>query len=150
VKAMLGVLAALVMVGSALVVERDRAGATPASGARGTVLSTGRLPGGFSLKTRHASQFTFQQVTIDPGGKTGWHTHPGRLLVVVASGELTRVQAHGCRTHVYRKGDAFIERGGNHDVHQGLNLGSEPVVLHVLYVTPTGHPLRNEASAPSC
>ena len=34
-----------------------------------------------------ACDIVFQVLTIQPGGFTGWHTHPGPTLVAVAGGE---------------------------------------------------------------
>lgn len=42
----------------------------------------------------------------------GWHYHPGDVLAVVEQGELTHVDAQGA-SHVYRRGDAFLEPRGN-------------------------------------
>ena len=57
--------------------------ASPGSGASGVVLAQGRMPGRLKIKTREASDVVVQQVTLQPGGFTGWHTHPGVVLVVV-------------------------------------------------------------------
>jgi quercetin dioxygenase-like cupin family protein len=118
------------------------------SGAHAVAMAAGTTASGVSIRTKKRTTLTFQRVTIDPGGSTGWHTHPGQLLVVVASGELTRSTAN-CRSRTYRAGDALIERGG-HDVHEGRNLGSVPVELYVTYVIASGRPLRQDARAPSC
>ena len=42
-----------------------------------------------------ACDTAYQQLTIAPGGHTGWHTHPGPTFVAVAQGEGTLY--HGCR-----------------------------------------------------
>ena len=54
--------------------------ASPGSGASGVVLAQGRMPGRLKIKTREASDVVVQQVTLQPGGFTGWHTHPGVVL----------------------------------------------------------------------
>src|SRR3954453_2878906 len=47
-------------------------------------------------------------VTYDPGGFSGWHTHPGVLFIVVESGSVTREV--GCDPpRTYSAGDAFVE-----------------------------------------
>ena len=97
--------------------------------------------------TKGDTDFVFQEVMIEPGGHTGWHTHPGRLLVVVKSGTFTRVTAN-CRARTYTAGRAFVETTG---VHEGRNLDpSVPVDLLITYVTPRTSPLRTEADPPRC
>src|SRR5438309_1829372 len=50
------------------------------------VIGRGVLPHGFRLHAAGETDFVFQEVTLDPGASTGWHSHPGPLLVVVRSG----------------------------------------------------------------
>jgi quercetin dioxygenase-like cupin family protein len=123
--------------------------ATPGSGATSTILASGTSPEDVKVHTKGPTDFVFVEVTIEPGGFTGWHTHPGPLLVAVQSGTLTRYLAD-CRVETNTAGDSFIEHAGRRAVHMGVNNGSEPVVLLVTYVVPAGGPLRNEAAEPSC
>ncbi len=52
----------------------------------------------------------FQQLTIAPGGHTGWHTHPGPTLVSVAQGEGTLYHGvSGCPAHKYATGTSFFQ-----------------------------------------
>lgn len=129
--------------------DSGNASANPGSDTHGRVLASGQLADTFEIRSEVPTVVTFQRVTIEPGGKTGWHTHPGNLLVVVAAGELTHTGADTCADHVYRSGEAFIESGGA-NVHEGRNLGMEPVILYVAYVTPLGRPMRLEADDPGC
>jgi quercetin dioxygenase-like cupin family protein len=80
---------------------------------------------------------------------TGWHTHPGPLLVVVESGTLTHYGRH-CHAETYTAGEAFKEPAARRHVHMGINRAGTPVVLDVTYIVPSGGPLRNEAPAPKC
>ncbi|WP_051837710.1 cupin domain-containing protein [Streptomyces sp. NRRL WC-3742] len=81
-----------------------------------------------------------QTITLPPGAGTGWHYHPGRVDVVVLSGTLTRT-LHDGRTVVSRAGESLVEEAGPVHIHQGRNLGTEPVVLIASYAAPEGHPL---------
>jgi hypothetical protein len=45
---------------------------------------------------------------------------------------------------------AFTEPSGPQHVHIGRNLGTQPVVLDVLYVDPAGSPLSEDAPNPGC
>jgi quercetin dioxygenase-like cupin family protein len=122
------------------------AGASPGSGAVGELLARGTSAESLKVKGDEQSEVIFQRVTLAPGGFTGWHSHAGQLLVVVKSGTLTRYTAD-CSFETYRAGQSFIETD---DVHQGRNLGSDPVELYVVYVNPQGAPLRFEEAERSC
>src|SRR5215208_342479 len=37
----------------------------------------------------NAADTVMQQIIIHPGGSTGWHSHPGPAIALVANGELT-------------------------------------------------------------
>jgi quercetin dioxygenase-like cupin family protein len=84
----------------------------------------------------------FQQVTLNPGGHTGWHTHPGPTFVAVMEGEGTLY--HGglagtsCTGHKYGAGSGFFQPPV--DVHTLWNEGSVPLVVHAFYVLPPGTP----------
>ena len=84
----------------------------------------------------------FQQLTINPGGHTGWHTHPGPTFVAVTQGEGTLY--HGgragaaCTSHTYGAGSGFVQPSS--DVHTLWNRGSVPLVVHAFYALPPGTP----------
>ena len=123
--------------------------ATPASGVAATVLAQGTTDGGFRLTTHGPSEFVVRHITIQPGGSTGWHYHPGTLLAVVQHGSLTRID-DACRAVVYATGQSLVEPSGSRHVHIGRNLGTEPVELYVTYVNPIGSPLSTDAADPGC
>ncbi|MDQ3886390.1 MAG: cupin domain-containing protein [Actinomycetota bacterium] len=123
--------------------------ATPASGVAATVLAHGTTDDGFSLTTSGPSEFVVRHITIQPGGSTGWHYHPGTLLAVVQRGSLIRIDDN-CRAMVYVAGQSLVEPSGPRHVHIGRNLGTEPVELYVTYVNPIGSPLSVDAADPQC
>ena len=110
-----------------------KAQATPASGltnvllARGTNLSNGTIP------LQVGDDVVMAQITVQPGGSSGWHSHPGGAIIVVKEGSLTVYRSLGsqCETTTYGAGQAFIERPG--EVDQVINLGSIPYVLYVTF-----------------
>jgi NAD(P)-dependent dehydrogenase (short-subunit alcohol dehydrogenase family) len=55
----------------------------------------------------------------------------------VKAGTLIRTM-HDCSTEVTRAGWSFVEPAGRRHTHIGRNLGTEPVVLVVIYVLPVG------------
>jgi mannose-6-phosphate isomerase-like protein (cupin superfamily) len=86
-----------------------------------------------------ACDTAFQQLTIGPGGYTGWHTHPGPTFVAVAQGEGTLY--HGiadCPSHKYGVGSAFFQP--TTEVHNLRNESSSPLVVYAFYALPPGTP----------
>ncbi|MFD0574211.1 cupin domain-containing protein [Kitasatospora gansuensis] len=75
------------------------AGATPGSGVTATLLGKGTSDGSITLKAKGRTDVVFREITIAPGGTTGWHYHPGQVLAVVKSGTLTR-KLDDCATEV--------------------------------------------------
>jgi quercetin dioxygenase-like cupin family protein len=138
-----------VLVPLAFVLPLGLAGATPGSGASTSVTARGSTDRPIRIGTKQPTDLVFARVTLQPDGYTGWHTHPGPLLVVVESGTLTHYDRH-CRVQTYAAGQAFEEPAGRRYVHMGTNKTSAPVVLEVTYVVPAGGPLRDEAPAPDC
>jgi quercetin dioxygenase-like cupin family protein len=124
--------------------------ATPPSGltqvalARGTAVSDGTLP------LQVGADVAMAQITVDPGGSSGWHSHPGGAIIIVQEGSLT---VHGsigsdCETVTYSAGQAFIEQPG--EVDQVINTGTVPYVLFVTFPgVPQGESARIDEPAPN-
>lgn len=125
------------------------ASATPGTGVSGGILAKGTSPDGIVVSSRGPTNVSVHEITIGPGGSTGWHYHDGQLIAVVKSGTLTRMM-HDCSTEVTSAGGAFVEPAGRDRVHIGRNLGTEAVVLLVTYVLPAGQQLSQDAPAPQC
>ena len=84
-----------------------------------------------------ACDTAYQQLTIAPGGHTGWHTHPGPTFVAVAQGEGTLYHAmSGCLSVKYATGAGFMQPPT--EVHNMRNEGSTPLVLWAFYALPPG------------
>ena len=92
-------------------------------------LTSFRLSGGVDVVT--------QSISLAPGGTTGWHGHPGPVLVTVRSGELTVVYADDstCQGTTYTTGQSFIDFG-NVRVHTALNRGPVNVDFWATYLVP--------------
>ena len=117
------------------------ASATPSSGVSGTIISQTTVGG---------KDYILREITIQPGGSTGWHYHDGTLYAYVVQGALTHTESDCTTTDTYTKGSVFIEPSGSNHVHIGRDLGTQPVVLYVLYVDPAGSPLSESAPNPGC
>jgi quercetin dioxygenase-like cupin family protein len=107
--------------------------ATPPSGlvnvplARGTNVSDGTIP------LQVGRDVAMAQITVQPGGSSGWHSHPGGAIVVLKTGTLTVYESVGsrCEVSTYSAGQAFVERPG--EVDQVVNTGTVPYVLFVTF-----------------
>ena len=130
---------------------------TPGSGAvgsdpvRGTIGAPFKVEvdGLIEVKTNAPIDVVDQTITIAPGGHTGWHSHPGPVLVVIESGTFTFYDGDDpdCDPQVFSAGDAFVDRGGGH-VHIGRNESGAPVELSVTYLLPQGAGPRTDAPDP--
>src|SRR5438105_3442854 len=67
-------------------------------------------------KNKGSSDVYVQSNTWEPGGSTGWHSHPGQSLIMVTHGTITDYMGDDsdCTPHVYRQGMGFVDAGGNH------------------------------------
>jgi quercetin dioxygenase-like cupin family protein len=117
--------------------------ATPPSGLTNTPLARGTDTSHGTLRLRFGTDIAMAQITVDPGGSSGWHSHPGGAIIIVKEGALTVYSSVGhhrrhCRTTTYSAGQAFIERPG--EVDDVLNTGTVPYVLFVTFprVPPGG------------
>jgi quercetin dioxygenase-like cupin family protein len=100
-------------------------------------------------KAKDASQVAFQNFTFSPAGHTGWHSHPGPVVVLVKSGALTYYQGSGpCVGRVYPAGSAFVDSGSGR-AHLARNESGVPVETSVVYFgVPAGASPRIDEPAP--
>jgi hypothetical protein len=99
-----------------------------------------------------STDFVTQTITIAAGGTTGWHSHPGPVLVTVKSGSLTVVYANdsSCEGTTYTAGQSFIDFG-KANIHTALNKGPVPTELWATYIVPGAAgttPFRIDAASP--
>jgi hypothetical protein len=91
-----------------------------------------------------------REITIQPGGSTGWHYHDGRVFGVVREGTLTHNKADCTVDGVFGAGAPITEESGPNNVHIGRNLEPIPLVMWVVYIEPAGTPLSVDAPDPGC
>jgi quercetin dioxygenase-like cupin family protein len=86
------------------------------------------------VQVHDAADTIVQQVTVQPGGFTGWHSHPGPAIVVVAEGTFTYYDGDdpACMPYPYGPGESFVDLGQGH-VHSARNEGSSVVRVYVTY-----------------
>jgi quercetin dioxygenase-like cupin family protein len=137
----------------ALVVVGNLAAALPASTAlSATAFATAPLGTeavNISQATVDGVDYITREITIQPGGSTGWHYHDGRVFGVVREGTLTRTMGD-CSVVVSPVGSAVTEESGPNHVHIGRNLGPEPLKLWIDYIEPAGTPLSVDVPDPGC
>jgi len=68
-------------------------GATPPDRFGSQILGHGTYVTHASLRLQTGLEIVVVQNTIQPGGSSGWHSHPGGAIVVVEVGELTTYKA---------------------------------------------------------
>jgi quercetin dioxygenase-like cupin family protein len=159
----LWVLFSAVIVCSALYLAK-KALATPSSGFTSTPIAQGRLgeidvtnyfvpaQGNAWLsfeKTKGYSDLYVQSNVWDPGGTTGWHSHPGHSLIIVTAGTVTEYDGHdpNCKPHVYSTGATFVDPGGTH-VHIIRNEGTVQASTIAVQLIPANQPRRIDANDP--
>jgi len=98
------------------------------------------------LMTSGPSNFIVQDASIFPGGHTGWHSHPGILMITVTEGSIEWYNAN-CEKSVYNTGDSLTE---NTQPHFFRNVGSVNARISVAYVIAKGHPRLIDQPAPAC
>lgn len=101
------------------------------------------------FRTKGAVIFRTAQNTIVPGGSSGWHSHPGIVLVTVKAGTVTFYD-EDCSSNVYPTGASFVEREGD---GPGLarNEGTvEAVVVATFIEFPGTTAFRVDEANPGC
>ena len=75
------------------------------------------------------------QLVFQPGAETGWHTHPGPVVVVIKNGALTEYHSNGCVT-VHPAGSVFFENKG--EVHNAVNQTGDVIEVYATFLSPAG------------
>ena len=152
---MLAAALAMIALGvAASVLAAGPARAVPPAGVITEILGSGTTLAGFKIhvdgikvESKNAASFTVEHLIFAPGGTTGWHVHPGPVLVIVTTGSVTRYSAEDCTAQTYTAGQAFVESGPT-DENMVRNDGSVPAETIVTFITPPGAPIRDDAPPP--
>jgi quercetin dioxygenase-like cupin family protein len=93
---------------------------------------------GIKVKSlQRSADIAISKVVIEPGGSTGWHHHPGVVMVPVEAGTVTEYDAQ-CHKTVIQAGEGFVESNG--EVHLARNEGDVKAVLYATFLVPTNTP----------
>ena len=153
------IIVALVLVGA----EVFKAHATPPSGISFNLVGRATLPA-FDVKRKvktldwelrlEAPQpidVATQVVTFQPGGFSGWHTHPGPVFFTVQTGTLTVYEGNDptCTPHIFTAGTGAVEAATGDHIHMVRNETGAVAQAVVTYMVPVGaNPLRTDLPNP--
>jgi quercetin dioxygenase-like cupin family protein len=100
------------------------------------------------LKSHDNTDIVVANIAVTPGGTSGWHSHPGPVLVVVKTGALTIYRADDptCSPTLHPAGTAFTEEGGV--VHIARNEGAVDATTVATFFVPTSAAQRIDQAAP--
>ena len=135
--------------------------AQPASGVSPTLLIRATYD---PFKVETDSLFNFEAKAKTPvdvvlrrhdyaiGGSTGWHTHPGPVLINVTVGTVTFYDADDptCTPHPVSPGQGYVDNGHG---HIGINESGAPAQDISVILAPVGQPFRTDLPAgtnPAC
>jgi quercetin dioxygenase-like cupin family protein len=152
------------VVTAVLGVFRFSANATPPLGLSFTPVGRATMPA-FSVKRKikaldwemelEADQpidVATQIVTFQPGGYSGWHTHPGPVFFTVRTGTLTVYEGNDptCSPHVFTAGTGAVEAATSDHIHMVRNETGSVAEAVVTYMVPVGaNPLRTDLPDPN-
>jgi hypothetical protein len=132
--AVIGTLAAAVALGS------------PPSGVTITTLVTANFDHSVQVnsdrvkfQTKDATDVRIQKIVFAPGGQSGWHHHPGMVLLSVESGAVTLTQPD-CSTEMFGPGlpnGAVFAEGG--DIPERVSSAGGATV-YAVFVAPSNDP----------
>ncbi len=147
-------IAAIVGVGAVICAAPFVVEATPPSGISFTPVGRATLPE-FSVKRKDKAidwrvgldadqpiDVATQIVTFQPGGFSGWHTHPGPVFFTVRTGTLTVYEGDdpSCTPIIFPAGAGAVEAGTGTHIHMVRNETGTVAEAVVTYLVPVGTP----------
>lgn len=132
---------------------------TAGSGSQSTLLGRATFAEGFKVKrktgdweveveAKPALDVAVQQIVFQPGGQSGWHSHPGPVFIQVVSGRMTFYESDdpSCTPIVRTAGQGFLDVGEH--AHIARNETGTPATNVVTYLAPPGATLRIDQPRP--
>ena len=100
------------------------------------------------VEVRPSLDVATQIITFQPGGQSGWHSHPGPVFITVMSGTMTFYEADdpSCQPIVRTAGQGYLDKGES--AHIARNESGAPATNVVTYFAPVGAALRIEQPQP--
>jgi quercetin dioxygenase-like cupin family protein len=89
-----------------------------------------------------------QSVVGQPGGYSGWHSHPGLGIVAVRAGVVAYYDGDDktCTPKFIGAGEVFTEEAGH--VHFVRNVGTVAYEAYATFILPVGVPARTDQPSP--
>lgn len=102
----------------------------------------------FDAKAKSRLDVVVRQHVYEPGGSTGWHTHPGPVFITIKEGTLTFYEYDdpSCTPKVLTAGQGYVDDGHGHMV---VNASAVPAVDVSVILAPVGGAFRGELPAPN-
>jgi hypothetical protein len=134
---------------------------TASSGSSSTLLGRATFSQGENFKVKRISgdwhvevkahrelDVAVQQIVFQPGGQSGWHSHPGPVFIQVVSGTMTFYESDDptCTPVVRGVGQGFLDVGEH--AHIARNETGSPATNIVTYLAPPGVALRIDQPNP--
>jgi len=95
---------------------------------------------GMVLKTLDDTDIGADQLTVQPGGYSGWHAHPAPVFITVTEGTIEWYDAATCAAHSHTAGTSsasFIEPP--YAAHNVRNTGSGVARFYAIVIKPAGY-----------
>jgi quercetin dioxygenase-like cupin family protein len=102
----------------------------------------------FAAKSKTGVDVVVRQHVYEPGASTGWHTHPGPILVTIKEGTLTFYEYDDptCTPKVLKAGQGYVDDGHG---HMAVNASNAPAVDVSVILAPVAGTFRDELPAPN-
>lgn len=101
------------------------------------------------LKAKPGLDIAIQTITFQPGGQSGWHSHPGPVFIQVLSGTMSFYESDdpSCTPVVRSAGQGLFLDTGDH-AHIARNETGSVAQNLVTYFAPPGVPIRVDEPNP--
>jgi hypothetical protein len=101
-----------------------------------------------SVQAKPSLDVAVQTIVFQPGGQSGWHSHPGPVFISVVSGTMTFYESDDpdCNPIVRHAGEGYLDVGDH--AHIARNETSDPATNVVTYLAPPGAALRIDQPDP--
>lgn len=100
------------------------------------------------IKAKPAFDIAVQKIVFQPGGQSGWHTHPGPVFIQVVTGTMTFYQSDDptCTPIVRTAGQGYLDLGEH--AHIARNETTAEAQNIVTYFAPPGAALKIDQPNP--
>lgn len=100
------------------------------------------------VKAHPELDLAVQQIVFQPGGQSGWHSHPGPVFIQVVAGTMTFYESDDptCTPVIRTAGQGFLDVGEH--AHIARNETGSTATNVVVYLAPPGAALRIDQPNP--